>query len=567
MRPVVLVLFVVLGLSRSCLGQWDGVVALAARLQADADVIVVVDDAASVRETPAGRAAVLMLRESGLASGTLSAWEDLASRLRLDEDAAFDRLLGRRVAFVGESKGDGRWSWVLVSEVDNKTRMLLRNRMKPVPRWRIDDRPIYALENGRFMLASVGAQTLEGAGSFVLLAPRSDEKLFGSVLLRLTGREPRARAPGDAAAESISRLAPGLSLVIWRSGDEPDGAVWDESGFVSASIDVDGDTLRASMRSSPGVLWGPEDCCDGYAMWPGEQAERLGGDALFVDIGLVGGAEDPIVGWLRDAALAGSLGAAIDELAPYLGQRAALVVRKQAAGKGPASLAFEVAAEVSDLSRAARAGDRALAGAVARFTAPGEPEAEPAEIMVEFPGAMRTASLGRFGNGLFGPAPTAAWTYQADPLGETLESMGDPQGWLALRVGESGSNLKGVRVMRDLLGREFDAESDPRISLGWVRPAALLDVLGSNGVLLPPPLDLAERVERVEWSAGSRGTRWSVASRFGSVRRAFSADDGPARARRCRAGRSARGRGRPRTRHGRCRCRTTRPATAAWCWR
>jgi len=125
--------------------------------------------------------------------------------------------------------------------------------------------------------------------------------------------------------------------------------------------------------------------------------------------------------------------------------------------------------------------------------------------MVEFPGALRSASLGGFGNGLFGRSPAAAWTYQVDPLGEELASLGEPQGWLALRIGETGSNLKGVRQLRDLLGREFDPEQDPRVSQGMVRPSQLLDVLIANGFLLPPPLDLAERIEHVEWSASLDG--------------------------------------------------------------
>ncbi len=490
--------------------QWEEMLSLAGRMPGDVELVVVVDDAASMRAAPVGRYATDMLEQSGLVLETVSAWEELAASLKIGRAAAFDRLLGRRVMFVASNVGTGRTSWTLISEVDTKTLMLLRARLQPVPRRRIAGRPIYALENGRFLLASVTRDKHKGNRAFILLAPSADADLFERLLIRLTESPPRLRPADDEAFAALQELPPGRALVLWRTETGLGDRLWDETRYMVASLDVDGETIGATMRGSAGLIWGPDDCCDGYPMWPSEQADKLVGDALFVDIGLIGGAKDPIVRWLRDVAAAGMFHDVIEELSPYLGHRAALIVRKSTGGSDVPSLAVEVVTEVNDLSRATRAGDRALAGVIARITSSpakrgeGPPEETP-EIIVELPGAVRTASLGGFGNGLFGRAPAAAWTYQVDPLGEKLASMGEPQGWLVLRIGESGSNIKAVRRLRDLLGREFDPELDPRVSQGLVRPSQLLDVLGANGFLLPPPLDLAERIETIEWSASLDG--------------------------------------------------------------
>jgi len=305
MRWILCSILVVLVTSGRSSGQWDEIVAFAGRMPGDTDLVVVVDDAASMRVTPVGLSASEMLANSGLAPETIAAWDELAGLLRINRQAAFDRLLGRRVMFIANGIGTVDVSWTLISEVDTKTRMLVRARMKPVPRRRIAGRPIYTLEHGRFVLAIVSPPKLGGDRAFLLLAPNSDIELFEQQLDRLTDERAECVAPDDEGFAALGRLDAGGALVLWRTRTGLGDQMWDEARYLAASIDVKGDTIVASTRSSTGLVWGPDDCCDGYPMWSGEQADMLGQDALFVDIGLLGGGADPIVDWLGDIAAAG----------------------------------------------------------------------------------------------------------------------------------------------------------------------------------------------------------------------------------------------------------------------
>ncbi|MEC9372400.1 MAG: hypothetical protein VYC34_01085, partial [Planctomycetota bacterium] len=177
---------------------------IAERVPADVDFLLVIDDAASLRKTPAGDSISSILDVVFFEGRARKRWSDLAIQLGWSEAEAFDRLLGSRIAIVGRGIvpqwGDAQLrdaadqrtaAWAVILEVSADTEQRVRERLKVAPRGIQKGRTIYAVEGGRFELA---ADRRKHGPSTLLLAPRNASALFDELLPRL----------GDAALDSFA---------------------------------------------------------------------------------------------------------------------------------------------------------------------------------------------------------------------------------------------------------------------------------------------------------------------------------------------------------------------------
>lgn len=194
--------------------------------------------------------------QTDLMTQTSKAWSRLARSLGGADDA-FD-LLGERVQFIAGSRSRGQ-PWALSIEMDPERRQRLLARLKAFPRLRRDRRPIFELEDGRYLLAIFD----RGPSAVALLAPRSDRSmspekdpqsaLFFEMFDRLTGSlVPAAGGRPNALAEPIAAVGAGELIVArqatalsWNpldrsltiSDDEDGEAAPDDMGFVALRVD------------------------------------------------------------------------------------------------------------------------------------------------------------------------------------------------------------------------------------------------------------------------------------------------------------------------------------------
>ncbi len=132
-----------------------GAVAAAAEVPADVDLVLVVDDAAKLRESSVGAAATrFMLDAAGLVP-TRQAWATLAGQLGWTEAETFDRLLGRRVVLVAAGLADSSSSrWALLSDVSLETDQRLKERLEASQRAIDKGHQILSIEKGKYELTS-----------------------------------------------------------------------------------------------------------------------------------------------------------------------------------------------------------------------------------------------------------------------------------------------------------------------------------------------------------------------------------------------------------------------------
>lgn len=167
-----------------------------ASLQNVPDVV----DAAAVFENPAdelllspvGRSMRTMLSFAGVFTHTEHAWEALADTFGAPKDDTIRSLLSKQVIVVwdGFERADPKTEgltesidtrWTLICKVEPEYLREIRKSLRPVKRDIVSNRPVYAIEQGRYRLALIDA-IAPGEPASVLLAPRSGAELLNAVL-------------------------------------------------------------------------------------------------------------------------------------------------------------------------------------------------------------------------------------------------------------------------------------------------------------------------------------------------------------------------------------------------
>jgi len=474
-------------LARPATAQPADLRASAAVIPNDVDLLVALDGAAEWRKGPSGPALTALLTGLLRTQDGTAAWGRFARQLGLDEEVAFDRLLGTHIVFANRADGP-RQNWVLVSTIDRETERLLRQKLQAAPRRVQQGLPIMAIEDGRFWIASA----VRGPHAQIVLGPATEQGLFDQVAAAVAN-PPRLRPdlPGPAG-QLLRKDAAARALVVARLPAE-------EGGWIGATVTPDGRSFSAQFMIDSPMLATKDKPVE---PWSRTAFDALDANAFWKSIDWPGGTGGDIVKTL-------GLESALDWARPLaaldlLDGRYALVVSPSDDALATAVLSWEA----SDVEALAPAGDAAVSRAVAPLFG-NDPNAPPVGLGGAFPAAARSVDLGQTPAGqllrvMFDSGPVLSWSFvrQQAPDGPLA------RGWWTIGLGKQDVS----EVSRTLTGLE--AEKGPRlpwVSLGAARPSAFVRELKKRALPLPesvrPLLNAAALVERIEWELFRSGDR------------------------------------------------------------
>lgn len=228
-----------------------GAVEAAAELPDDVDLVLVIDNASELRETPVGQSVRRFLAEAGGLDELTKAWTSLSQEIGWSEDVAFDRLFGRRVVLVSRTVGEGDAArvWAVLSDVSVETEQRLKEKLRAAPRSIDAGHQILSVENGQYELAShrrergkAGGSRGPGAGVAkseetvtLVLGPSGRGALFDQVVRVLAHGAERPLGKLDVVAKARAAGASEVLLLAqMRAG--------------SSAADPDADAGRPAWR-------------------------------------------------------------------------------------------------------------------------------------------------------------------------------------------------------------------------------------------------------------------------------------------------------------------------------
>ncbi len=480
----------------------------AGTLPRSVELVVVMDDGASLVQSPAGAAACAVLGDLGLLGPLEPGWAALAARLGWTPRETFDRLVGTRVILVMRDVDDAQARrWALVSQVSSSTEERLKKRLDTAPRKIVDGHPILAIESGKYELTSRRIKCARPndaeAPVEIILGPAGRSELFDQ-LVRAPGKA-EALLAGTPAIEA-SRAMGGAQMLVLARIDEAAPAAgapgeprapggvrpWDDFMVVSctrAEGEGGGGKMQARfflrearmrpelarVRPASDAPFGRE-CGGRPGEGPGAGERAL---ATIVESRLAQPTEAPVspLGWLL-----GVLNMPASVTALLSGREALLVQTESADGSGPVSVTM--AFETPDVGALAPAADTALAGAMTVMGQPLGSAAAHADAAPDLSGvcpqAVRTVPMdpakASVMESVFGPRAGLAWGF----VGDGAPGTGAPRpGWWVVSVAsletpEASAPVNAVRRCFDSLadGRH-GGKTDRWLSLGFIRPSRL----------------------------------------------------------------------------------------------
>lgn len=205
-----------------------GALAAASAMPASTDMVLVVENAAELRASPLGDAAVRFLLDASDTAPTRRAWATLSAQLGWSEAETFDRLLGRRVVLVARGIGDAKSArWAMLSDVSIETDTRLRERLEASPRAIDQGHQILTIEKGKYELTSHrrrpssradAARPDPGHEVTIVLGPSGRSELFDEMVgVLANGAAHPLESHGVITAASTAGMAEVLLLA--RLGD------------------------------------------------------------------------------------------------------------------------------------------------------------------------------------------------------------------------------------------------------------------------------------------------------------------------------------------------------------
>ncbi|RMH28307.1 MAG: hypothetical protein D6692_05550 [Planctomycetota bacterium] len=432
-----------------------------------------------------GLVATGLAGQTGLFARTRTSWANLAQTLGMTIEQADASLLGGTVVVGWRApKDDGLLGalgsadtgWILISEVDQPTAALARERLRAVPRRIAFGTAVYSIDGGR-----IGMALIEGERSRqLLIAPVENAELIDECLGRLR-RGVGDPGPGRETRELLGPVDPGWSgIAAVRIGD-------DQALPVALVI-------RAGEREV-GVRFAARGTAEAGA--PLGLLDRIGGDALLAMVSggnPLGGEDGSIrLGFSLRAAPSNPKDSPQRSLSTEDGY--ALIMRES----GDGSMTAAIAARARSDAAFARTVDETLARVV-------DPSSPP-DFGGRFPEAVRTHT-GKQNDGTRWPGDRAqiAWCMHADAA--------DRSGMIALAFGDAGSDAaREARHTREAWTEGDDLFDPTIVSAGYAMPARLVKAAGmeSNPVGL-----IGRAVERADWTVRQQGeiVRGEIRLRF-----------------------------------------------------
>ncbi len=126
-------------------------------------------------------------------------WHELADAIGLDENEAFERLLGNRVSIALRGVWGGEPDWAALWTTDNATAELIRKRLRARPRRIVGGQAVLRLPGGRFELTEFHAES----GVTVMMAPTRE----GGGVLSESCAAPKATLASTERVRSFAALS------------------------------------------------------------------------------------------------------------------------------------------------------------------------------------------------------------------------------------------------------------------------------------------------------------------------------------------------------------------------
>lgn len=222
-------------------------------LPANLDLVVVVNDATRLRKGRLGAELPKILGDQQAFERVTEAWGGLAKELGWSDNELFDRLIGRRIAFVARTVSEpAETRWAVLATISRETEMQLRSRLRVAPRAMVAGQQVLSLEKGAYELATRSVQS--GAKSSdtveVVLGPAGQSTIFDEMVARPAAADRDAQAilgrtPVFARATS---LMPADLLFLMR----PAGAVRSANALTSWDRFI---AIGATSGDSEGNQW------------------------------------------------------------------------------------------------------------------------------------------------------------------------------------------------------------------------------------------------------------------------------------------------------------------------
>jgi hypothetical protein len=412
-------------------------------LPSDISLAVAIEDADGLRRSPVGKPVQKIVEDliSVAQARELSdAWGALSRQMGLTGAALFDRLLGNRAVYLRRDTNDGSRGWALLLETDSKTERLIRKGLKPAPRQPVDGRQILAVEDGRFLMATLGNP---GAADRVrvLLAPSSARELFLSLVTSRPAAGERLSQTDRANRLRALDASPSLAVVSLM-GDRSVSLVGRVEGRrLSLSFDARLDGVVANDAPEP---------------WSRSLFDRLSRDARFAAM------EHDTDSWLRmlgQLEMPKALPTLFGEFNghEFIGKKRASVIRETPRGKAE----MTVAIETSDPEALAPHADDFMAGFLARTGYADAGGLETLDFQGLHPAAIRRISSDRTtpfdAMGVFESPVEFAWCMRGDAL------LPEGHAWWI-----SGTNLEGVRTLAAHLQGQGEGTAGEGVRAPWV---------------------------------------------------------------------------------------------------
>lgn len=484
-----------------------------ARAPDASDLVIVIDNAAGLATTPAGRGTLRVLEDVGLFSGTSVAWAELAAALGMSPEAALAAMAGSRTMLMAAHETAERPAgWALLTEVSPQTERLIRERLKPVPRQIVDGQPVLMLENGRFLLATRRApgkpnkdKPVEGRAG-VLIASADSPDLFNACLPLLSGTRAPSALGDYARAGPLLVEQPSDAFILYRrrENDEPGSP----RTLVALSVWATESGWRASIACDSALLGEPESVA--RAAIPGSLFAAIAG-------GPTGEAVVAIAAPISSTRDAGSgfsrfLFRLLSDVAPLFDGAGIVALRERATEDAKPTADLIMGASINGENDVAGAIDAGMAAVINRMSRTPTGLADAQDFGGHFPSAVREATLSSRALSalapLIGPTPVIRWCGTGMDPGAPDAA---PRWWLAgitdIQAPSGAATLRAVAAsLAPQPDQDAGAAPEPPAAapqtwatIGVIRPSRALAVAPPVLVTLLRPFEPMKWVRRVSW--------------------------------------------------------------------
>lgn len=511
-------------------GQDIDALARIGRLPAEAELVILVRDAASLAASPHGSLVARDLLDSPMLAQTQAAWKSLSQVLNWHPDVAFERLLGGQMILIGAGLSQpSAAQWVIVSDVTIETETHLHKRLRAAPRGALAGQTVLALEDGDVELAVIRQKPVRSARgresartSTIVLARGGRTGLFSVVVESLAGRPGERTLSEGPSFEAVVEMGVGEIVAMYQSRPAIELAargldvagVAGSARFAAISATRTPQGLRASLRASPS-LFGLDGATDvAKAAWTDAPLRQLTPDAVLLIMGV--GSE--AVRGLGEVMGVSAVDAAVGEpMGEVMSRRWLMALHQWNMPEDDESrLAWTLGLETRAVGEFAAEADHVMGRVIEAINGDGDEKRAGPDFGGILPQATRKSTLTGAMMTSWAPAfgldPMLAWVSRpcrgeapgadADSCGWWVATLNPSRGQPPRAVPQAKGPADWASFVVDVLADPGQGELKPRVSLGYAAASRLARwvnlVQGDpTGVLVA-----VRSIESIMWEAG-----------------------------------------------------------------